>query len=509
MQREVMLQRLSDPGRIWDLLVIGGGATGLGIAWNAVAQGYSVAVIEQLDFAHGTSSRSTKLIHGGVRYLRQGQVGMVRSALHEREYLLQAARPWVWPLQLVLPSYQFGSRWYYYAGLKAYDMLAGKRNMGPARLLSTATTRSMLPSLKAEGLRGGVSFFDGQFDDARLALQVARAVAASQQGVVLNYASVLSIETHQASGNRVVNIQDTCSGQPMQLHSRVVVNATGVLADKVSRLERSDLDQDRPISIAPSRGTHLVLSSKFLHGANALMIPKTDDGRVLFAIPWLGHVLFGTTDVASDSAQREPRATDQEIDYLLDHAGRYLSSAPERADILSIFSGLRPLMGKSSGSTARMSREHEIIVSRSGLISVIGGKWTTFRKMGRDVLELAVQVGNLEKRAYVPPVLHRAQTEAIEISGSSPSHECDNQLSPLLPIRTQDIRRAIQEEMAIKLEDILSRRTRCLLLNAAATLEIAPQVVRIVAELTGRDTNWQAAELADFQELAKTYQVSS
>lgn len=432
---------------------------------------------------------------------------MVRSALHEREYLLQAAHPWVWPLQLVLPSYQIGSRWYYYAGLKAYDMLAGKRNMGPARLLSVAKTRAMLPSLKAEGLRGGVSFFDGQFDDARLALQVARAVAASQQGVVLNYAPVLSIESHQASGNRVVSIQDTCSGQPMQLHARVVVNATGVLADKVSRLERSDLAQDRPISIAPSRGTHLVLSSKFLTGTNALMIPKTDDGRVLFAIPWLGHTLFGTTDVATDSAQREPRATHQEIDYLLDHASRYLSSTPKRADVLSVFSGLRPLMGKSSGSTASLSREHEIIVSRSGLISVIGGKWTTFRKMGRDVLELAVQVGNLEKRSYVPPVLHGSQTYATEISGSSRSHQRDNQLSPLLPISTEDIRRAIQEEMAIKLEDILSRRTRCLLLNAAATLEIAPQVARIVAELTGRDANWQAAQLAEFQELAKTYQV--
>lgn len=508
MQRDVMLQRISDPGRIWDLIVIGGGATGLGIAWNAAAQGYSVAVVEQLDIAHGTSSRSTKLIHGGVRYLRQGQIGMVRSALHEREYLLQAARPWVWPLQLVLPSYRLGSRWYYYCGLKAYDMLAGRRNMGPARLLSSARTRQLLPSLKSEGLRGGVSFFDGQFDDARLALHVAQAVTASPQGVVLNYAPVLSIDTHQASGNRIVHIQDSCSGKQIQLQARVAVNATGVLADKVSRLERSALTQDRPISISPSRGTHLVLSSDFLPGKCALMIPQTDDGRVLFAIPWLGHTLLGTTDVATDSVDREPCATDQEIDYLLDHAGRYLSTAPKRIDVLSVFSGLRPLMGKSSGSTASLSREHEIIVSNKGLISVIGGKWTTFRKMGRDVLELAVQVGKLEKRTYVPPVLPSVNISKVATSGSPRIDAHDQALSPVLPISVEDIRRAIQEEMAVKLEDVLSRRTRCLLLNAAATLEIAPQVVNIIAELTGRDASWQAAELAEFRELVRTYQVS-
>ncbi len=508
MNRNEMLSRLSEPNSVWDMLVIGGGATGLGIAWNAAASDYRVAVLEAHDFAQGTSSRSTKLIHGGVRYLRQGQIGMVRSSLHEREFLLQSASPLVWPLDLVIPSYAFGSRWYYYAGLKLYDYLAGKRNMDPTRLLSAPQVQQLLPTLKSSGLHGGVAFCDGQFDDARLAVAVAQSVVEGGQSAVLNYAPVLSIDTEKQTGHRVVRFRDAISRLEQEVRACVVVNATGVFAEQVVQLEHendtatSDASDSSAIRIAPSRGTHVVLPESFLPGGTALMIPNTDDGRVLFAIPWLEHTLLGTTDIATDKVELEPRAQDDEVDYLLEHLSRYLTTAPKRSDVLSVFSGLRPLIGKSgSSSTSKLSRDHEIVVSKSGLISIIGGKWTTFRKMGRDVMELAVQVGKLQRRTFQTPSLSAQLMLEVE-------HEPADayRIDPRLPISRSDIRRAVQDEMAEKLEDVLSRRTRCLLLNASASLDVAPAVASLMREANGHDASWAEGQLADFRSLARIYQ---
>lgn len=499
MQRAEMLDRLDDTNRVWDFLVIGGGATGLGVAWNASACGYSVAVLEAADFAQGTSSRSTKLIHGGVRYLRQGQLGMVRSSLHEREFLLKAAAPLVWPLRMVIPSYRFGSRWYYFAGLKMYDWLAGKLNMQPAELISAAETQQLLPTLKSHGLRGGVAFCDGQFDDARLALAVAQQVARSPRAALLNYAPVVSLEKECNSGLRIVQACDQATGKILECRARVVVNATGVFADKVCCLESQRSSEDE-VRITPSRGTHIVLPGNFLDSDHALMIPQTDDGRVLFAIPWMGHTLLGTTDVAAQSVEYEPQATKQEIDYMLEHASRYLQQAPQASDVLSVFSGLRPLIGKSSGaSTSKLSREHQILVSKQGLITIIGGKWTTFRKMGRDVVELAVQVGGLDKRPYQTPTLMLSITEKPMETG----------LDADLPIGRADVERAVNAEMAVKLQDVLARRTRCLLLNATASQRIAPQVAEQMRQLLGQDQAWVASQLDDFSQLARRYCVAA
>jgi len=505
MKRQQMLQRIHDSRQAWDLLIIGGGATGLGIAWNASACGYRSLLLEACDFAQGTSSRSTKLIHGGVRYLRQGQLGMVQSALHEREQLLQSARPLVWPLQLVIPTYRLGARWYYFAGLKLYDLLAGKRNMQPSRLLSSFAVPKLLPTLKTAGLRGGVAFCDGQFDDARLALAIAQSVVADNQSVVLNYSPVLSIETELNSKMRVVRFRDEISQEEMEVRAKVVINATGVFAEQVSHLELPQAGVDHPIRISPSRGTHLVLPREFLPGDHALMIPNTDDGRVLFMIPWLGHTLLGTTDVATSSIDIEPQATESEVDYLLDHAARYLIDKPERSDVLSVFSGLRPLLGKSgSKNTSQLSREHETVISPNGLISIIGGKWTTFRKMGLDVLSLAVELGGLDPLNYHVPKLRWNQS----LAGLDNQDELQP-LDPRLPISKADIRRAVDSEMAERLEDVLSRRTRCLLLNATASLDIAGKAVELMRQENGRGPEWAKMQLAEFTLLAERYQLNN
>jgi glycerol-3-phosphate dehydrogenase len=502
--RQQMWQRLDSSDKVWDLLIIGGGATGLGIAWNATAAGYSTALLERFDFAQGTSSRSTKLIHGGVRYLRQGQIGMVRGALHEREFLLTTARPMVWPLHLVIPSYHRGSRWYYFAGLRAYDFLAGKRNMQPARLLNASETQRLLPTIKSQGLRGGVAFCDGQFDDAGLALAVARTVGLNPHSAILNYANVLTVDTESSTKFRVVRFRDEFTGQEKELRARVVVNAAGVFAEQVSHLERGHhSDSTAKIKISPSRGTHLVLPRSFLPSDHALMIPQTDDGRVLFAIPWMGHTLLGTTDVATESIDVEPLANGQEIDYLLDHASRYLVRSPQRSDVCSVFSGLRPLIGRTKkGSTASLSREHEIVVSTYGMISIVGGKWTTFRKMGRDVLQLAVESGFLPKRTMeVPTIPWQALGRPAQFQQQT------ERLDPRLPISRSDIGFAVEQEMAEKLEDVLARRTRCLLLDAAASQEIAAQVVEIMREVNGRGSDWAEQQLTEFTLLARKYQI--
>lgn len=504
MKRQHMLQRISDADSPWDIVVIGGGATGLGIAWNASTCGYRVLLLESRDFAQGTSSRSTKLIHGGVRYLRQGQLGMVRKALHEREFLLQSARPLVWPLHLVMPSYRLGSRWYYFAGLKLYDFLAGKRNMQPARMLSANRVVDLLPTLNPYGLRGGVEFCDGQFDDARLAIAVAQSVVSDDRSVVLNYAPVLSMDVEQATRLHVVRFREEIGGSEIEVRARVAINAAGVFAEQVHQLDRSLNSHDQPIRISPSRGTHVVLPRRFLPTDHALMIPNTDDGRVLFLIPWLKHTLLGTTDVATQHVDIEPMATNDEVDYLLNHAGRYLSTQPGRGDILSVFSGLRPLLGNSGNQkkTSQLSREHQIVVSASNLITIIGGKWTTFRNMGLDVLKLAVEIGKLSPLHYRPPQLHWNPHTAEEHS--------EHDLVPLdasLPLCRTDIRRAVQEEMAERLEDVLSRRTRCLLLNAQASQKIARSVVETMQQDSGRSTEWAERELSDFNKLADRYRL--
>jgi glycerol-3-phosphate dehydrogenase len=521
MRREELIPSLrGGPPR--DVLVIGGGATGLGCAVDAASRGYDTLLLEQGDFGHGTSSRSTKLIHGGVRYLRQGHIRLVKEALRERGLLLRNAPHAVRRQPFLIPLY---ARWegpFYAMGLSLYDRLAGPWALGRTLRLSRRETMGLVPTLEPRGLRGGVLYEDAQFDDARLAILLARTLA-DLGGVPLNYVRVTGFL--KASGRICgVRAEDRESREAFEILARVVVNAAGVQADAVSSLD----DLDAVQRIAPSRGSHVVLPASFLNSPAALLVPRTDDGRVIFAIPWMGRVLVGTTDVAVESDFEEPRATETEIDLLLEHAGRYLTSKPRRDDVLSAFAGLRPLVRRGARRTSALSRDHVVNVSASGLVSVLGGKWTTYRRMGRDAVETAAASAKL---AAAP-----SRTESLRLHGfsegdggrhgsgdwhgtgdryGSDAALVDNliastdgaarPLHPLLPYREGDVLWAARYEMARTVEDVLARRTRALFLDAAASLACAPRVAEILASELRTDAAWAEGEVKRYADVARSH----
>jgi glycerol-3-phosphate dehydrogenase len=532
MNRTDMIAALDERGSPWDVIIIGGGATGLGAAVEAASRGHRTVLVESHDFAQGTSSRSTKLIHGGVRYLRQGQIGMVRHSLLERQRLLQNAPHIVHSLDFVLPTYRRGARTFYYAGMRIYDLLAGQLLNGRARRLSVNETVQQLPNLRSEGLRGGVLYADGQFDDTRLAITLAR-TAVTKGAVIANY---MKVERLIRSGSKItgVVVRDQLTGREYSLAGRVVLNATGVFADAILQMDedtagdtasRSREHESRP-RIAPSQGSHLVLDADFLPGSAALMIPETDDGRVLFAIPWHGKVLLGTTDLAVKEVQRDPRPGRAEIDYLLKHAGRYLKRSPVESDVRSMFAGLRPLVAAPSNtrSTASLSREHIIHTSEGGLITVIGGKWTTYRQMGEDLINRAEQTGGLARKPSITAELrlHGSEKSSAdsfaasrlriygsdaktvdELSQSRP--ELNSLLHPRLPYLAAEVIWATRYEMAVTVEDVLARRTRALFLDAAAAVECAPEVARLMAGELNQPAEWEQQQLQLFCRLAEGY----
>ncbi len=391
LNRSEIIKKLSEKSQNWDLIIIGGGATGVGCAIDASLRGYKTLLLEQSDFGKGTSSRSTKLIHGGVRYLQQGNISLVLEALKERGLLHKNAPHLVHNLAFVVPTYDWWEGTFYGVGLKLYDMLAGKYGFGKSRLLSEEETLERIPTLETEGLRGGVIYYDGQFDDARLLINMVQ--TADELGCdILNYVKVTSLikENDLIAGVKAVDVE---TGIEYNLKSKAVINATGIFTDSIRKMEDENV---KPI-IAPSRGTHIVLDKSFLPGDNAIMVPHTSDGRILFAIPWHNHVIVGTTDVEIDQPALEPFADEQEIDFLLSTASKYLIKDPTEKDILSIFSGIRPLVTKGDAdNTAAISREHTILISKSGLITVAGGKWTTYRKMAEDTIDQAIEVAQLD-----------------------------------------------------------------------------------------------------------------
>lgn len=522
MNRSQMLDAIADPSTTWDVIVIGGGATGLGTALESASRGHRTVLVEAADFAKGTSSRSTKLVHGGVRYLRQGQFRMVRESLLERTRLLHNAPHVVHSLGFVLPTYSLGMDWYYYAGLKAYDLLGGSSEFPGAQRLSRGQTLEALPPLRPERLRGGVLYSDGQFDDTRLAISLLRTFI-DQGGVAVNYAPVVRL---LRTGGRTtgVTIRDLENGKEHLIRGRVVINATGVFVEQILEMEPSEAARREESLVMPSQGSHLVLEASFLSSTRAMMIPETDDGRVLFAIPWHGKVLFGTTDLAVKQIEIEPRPLREEVDYLLDYAGRYLVRAPERRDVLSTFAGLRPLFrSRTSKGTAALSREHEIRVSEGGMISIIGGKWTTYRLMGENLIDRAEQVGGL------PPKTSR--TEALILHGGegeqSQSTEdplamygsdattmrslietnptLGEKLHPRLPYLAVQVVWGVRNEMARTVEDILARRTRALFLDARAAMEMAATVARLMREELAQTGAWESDQVRQFQTLAEGY----
>jgi glycerol-3-phosphate dehydrogenase len=511
-----MVERLGAAPKRWDVIIVGGGATGLGSAIDAASRGYRTLLLESGDFARGTSSRSTKLVHGGVRYLQQGNISLVLEALKERGLLRDNAPHLVHDLPFVVPNYDWWEAPFYGAGLRIYDVLAGKLGFGPSRNLNVEETLERLPTLETQGLRGGVIYHDGQFDDARLAIDMAQ-TAAALGATVLNYARVTALTKTHGVVDGLVAIDEE-SGRDYELKAKVVVNATGPFTDAVRRLDEPD---SLPI-VRPSQGVHIVLDRAFLPGDSAIMVPHTDDGRVLFAIPWNGRVVVGTTDTPIDAVSYEPHPLDEEIDFLLTHAARYLTKDPTEDDILSAFAGIRPLVSMShENDTATISRDHTIHISRSGLVTVAGGKWTTYRKMAEDTIDQAATVGALEERASVTKSLRlhgyhqsAAQFGALAHYGSDAplvgdlirsDPRLDVPLHADSDVRTGEVIWAARHEMARTVEDFLSRRTRSLLLGAQTAIAMAPRVAELMAEELSKDTAWIDQQTRAFAQLAEGY----
>jgi len=513
MNRGEMLMRLDDRSEPWDIAVIGGGATGLGIAVDAAARGYAVALFEQADFASGTSGRSTKLVHGGVRYLQQGNIALVTEALKERGLLHRNAPHLVRDLPFIVPSYEWWQSPFYGIGLKVYDLLAGRYGFGRSRVLSGEEVIAAIPSIQQEELRGGTLYYDGQFDDARLAINLAQ-TAAGQGAVVVNYAPVVGLEKNTEGVIEAVVVRDLEAGEERVVRARVVINATGPFADGVRRLDRSGAE---PV-IAPSQGVHIVLDKSFLPGDSAIMVPHTSDGRVMFAIPWHDVAIVGTTDTPIEKIELEPRAHDDEIDFILDTANRYLARPASRDDLLSVFAGIRPLVrAGNAADTAALSREHTILVDpRSGLLTIAGGKWTTYRKMAADCVEQAILLGGFSPR--------ECATERLPIHGFHMNAErfgrlayygsdaasiealrMDDIVHEGLPLTRGEVVWACRREMARRVDDVLARRSRCLIFDAAAASLAAPAVARIMAGELGRDERWIELQVAEFSALASRY----
>jgi len=514
--RAELLQRLDDRSEPWDIIVIGGGATGLGAAVDAASRGYRTLLLEQGDFSCGTSSRSTKLIHGGVRYLQQGNLVLVREALRERGILLANAPHLVHDVPFAIPLYRWWERPFYGIGMSLYDLLSGAGRLKHSRHLSREETIDLVPTVRRQGLRGSIVYHDGQFDDARLAICLARTLA-DLGGTPLNYMKVSGLASAQGRLTTITAIESE-SGREYRLSSRAVINATGVFCDQLRRMDEPSCS---PL-ITLSQGSHLVLDRAFLPGNCAVMVPHTDDGRVFFAIPWHDRVIIGTTDTPLEAVTPEPAPLPDEIDFLLAHAGRCLERQPTRSDILSTFAGLRPLAaGKQSQRTAQLSREYLLSVAASGLVTVTGGKWTTYRSMAVAAVDAAAVQGGLGLR---PSVTHSLRLHGWE-PASSPTGPMDGygsdrrllemmtderpawreQLHPRLPYTAGEIVWAVRFEWARSVEDVLARRTRALFLDAGACREIAPLVASLMATELGRDQTWQLRQLDQFGAAAVKY----
>jgi len=514
--RERFLAEL-DEGAIWDVIVIGGGATGLGTALDAASRGFKTLLLEQSDFAKGTSSRSTKLVHGGVRYLAQGDVPLVYEALKERGLLLNNAPHIVKKQAFVIPCYGWWSQLQYLVGLKAYDWLAGKYRFGRSTYLSKEKVTELLPGVNENNLKGGVEYFDGQFDDARLAVNIAQTCVESG-GTVLNYFRVKDLAKDDNGKVNGVLAVDVETDREYDLKARSVINATGVFVDEILNM---DTPARKPM-VKPSQGVHLVLGRSFLKGDQALMIPKTPDGRVLFAVPWHDHILLGTTDTPLNHHSLEPVALNEEIDFILDTVKKYLTSPPTRKDVLSVFAGLRPLAAtdKETTSTKEISRSHKLFVSPSGLVTITGGKWTTYRKMAEDTIDKVIQVAGLAGVACntmtvkIHGFMNRNDDGALSIYGADKvyiqslaqiNNELSEQLHPGMPNIKAEVVWAVQNEMARTVEDVLARRMRILFLDARIAIEMAPEVAVLMANELGLDKQWEKDQVLQFTALAQQY----
>lgn len=492
MNRKQIISSLKSANDI-DILVIGGGATGLGVALDGMSRGFKVALIERVDFGKGTSSKATKLLHGGVRYLENGDVGLVIEALREREYVLTQA-PHLSSIQkFVIPHYSHWKGWYYWAGLKTYDILSANRSLGKTRKISKEETIALLPNLKQTGLKGGIMYTDGQFDDTRLCIDLVTTLH-KRGSLIVNYCGAENFIYNSNKNIVGVVAKDECSGETFEIRAKSVVNATGVFAEETMALESKDTD----IKIVPARGSHVVIDRSFLNSDEAIMIPKTSDGRVLFLVPWKNVVIMGTTDVVSNQLTLEPKATDQEVEFILSNAAKYLEKVPTKKDILSTFAGLRPLAApkKEGRKSKEISRSHKVVTSKAGLFSVLGGKWTTFRKMGEDTVDKIIKSGLLS-----PKISKSEETKILDGLGN----QGGIRIHESLPYSWQDLKHCIEHELVEHVEDLLARRTRCIILNKQATMQILEQSIKLISDFHGRNHEWRNIEKQRFLEFASSY----
>ena len=520
MKRKILIERLNaQNAAAWDVVVIGGGATGLGIALDATLRGYSTLLLEQHDFTKGTSSKSTKLVHGGVRYLAQGDVGLVIEALRERGLLLRNAPHLVKDQTFIIPNYAWWRGPFYTIGLTMYDLLAGKLGFGRSYYIGKSKVIGRIPTIRQSGLKSGVVYHDGQFDDSRLAVHILQSIL-ENGGLAINYMKAVDLRKNSSGQLSSVLAEDCETKTSHEIQARCIINATGIFVNDIIKMDVPNA----PNLVRPSQGIHFVVDREFLPGDDALMIPKTDDGRVLFAVPWHNKVVVGTTDTPITEASLEPKALEEEIDFILRTAGRYLEKPIRREDVRSVFAGLRPLAApRNAGDkkTREISRNHKIVVSESGLITITGGKWTTYRKMAQDTLDKAIALGQLEKKecrtenfhihGYEtnvdrndPLYVYGSDRKALnELAASRP--DFGEKLHERLPYLKAQVVWAVRNELARTVEDVLARRTRSLYLDARAAIDSAATVAALIAEELGFDANWQTAQVADFIELANRY----
>ncbi len=520
MNRTQQLSSLNDSNKVWDVVVIGGGATGLGCAVDAAARGYSVALFEREDFAKCTSSRSTKLVHGGVRYLQKLEVDLVREALHERGLMKQNAPHLVKDQAFVISNYSHWENFLYFFGLLFYDILSFGFGYGRSRFISAKKVLKYLPTSEAKGLKGGVVYHDGQFDDSRMAINLAQ-TAVEQGAVVANYTAVEKV-LHDAEGKACgVVVRDLLGGQSYEVKAKVVINAAGIFVDEVMQMDEPSM----PKMVVPSQGVHIVLDMKFLQSDYAIMVPKTSDGRVLFAVPWHDKVVVGTTDIQRPVAESEPKPLDEEIDFILSTAGLYMNPAPTRKDIVSVFAGQRPLAApkKEGKSSKEVSRSHKIIVSDHDLITITGGKWTSYRRMAEDTIDKAIKLGKIEKRKCV--------TRKLKVHGWRPNPNLADhmyvygsdepairqmikenpalgeKLSEKYDYTVAEVLWAVREEMAQSVEDVLARRVRLLFVDAREAQKAAQRVAEIMAGELGYDKAWIDSQIEAFKRVSDNYIV--
>ncbi|MBB3696234.1 FAD-dependent oxidoreductase [Flammeovirga yaeyamensis] len=512
--RNEIIQKIKTTNE-YDVVVIGGGATGLGTALDSTLRGYKTLLLEAYDFAKGTSSRSTKLAHGGVRYLKQGDVSMVKEALRERGLMKENAPHLVHDQKFIVPVYDWWDAPVYTTGLKVYDVMAGKLGLGPSEMISKEETLKMIPNLNEEGLIGGVRYYDGQFDDARLAITLMQTII-DFEGDVINYTKVTGLlkEDNILKG---VEVEDQETGESIQVNAKNVINATGVFVDTILKMD----NEDALPSVSPSQGVHIILDKEFLKGSSSIMVPRTDDGRVLFAVPWYDKIVVGTTDTPMEEVSIEPVALEEEIEFILKTAKKYLHKEPKREDVKAVFAGLRPLMKSTDEDTKKISRSHKIVKSQSGLITVVGGKWTTYRQMSEDVINFMERKNeDIGVKCITKDVLlhgYKKDVDRLDVrsvyGNDLPKIELlikndpslNKYIHPDLPYRWAEVKWGVENELARTVDDILSRRTRSLLFDAKASLEASSKVAEFMADLLGKDEAWIENQITSFKKLVDNY----